>query len=385
MNKYNTLFGQMLEQVGRPRFDSLVKSHKSDKFCNGNASWMQFTAMLYAQITDASGLRSIEETFARNENSSYHLGLDRKIKRSSISYANNTRDCSIFYELFTMLAAELTAGGRRKMRKNLFAVDATTISLNKDDYSWAEFRETKAGIKVHVQYSIGDECPTYFFITNAKEHENNTMEDMDLKKGDRVTMDRGYFNAAEFHRMCCACIEFVTRMKSDIQYEIVRENPVTDENIGFDRIIKFTGGKTSKECPDELRIIESTDPETGKTIVILTNMKKHSAKFVAGLYKKRWEVELFFKAVKQNLHIKKFYGKSENAVFTQIYIAMIAYVLFMLLKKKHGADSLRFTHFIDMIKSNLFSRTDMNLWIHGKIPKLPVLDFERFQTTFSFA
>lgn len=112
MNKYNPLFGQMLELVWRPRFDSLVRSHKSDKFCNGNASWMQFTAMLYAQITDASGLRSIEDTFVRNENSSYHLGLDRKIKRSSISYANNTRDSSIFYALFSMLTSELTAGGR---------------------------------------------------------------------------------------------------------------------------------------------------------------------------------------------------------------------------------------------------------------------------------
>ena len=385
MNKYNTLFGQMLELVGRPRFDSLVKSHKSDKFCNGNASWMQFIAMLYAQITDAGGLRSIEETFVRNENSSYHLGLDRKIKRSSISYANNTRDSSIFYDLFSMLSSELTSGGRRKLRKNLFAVDATTISFNKDDYSWAEFRETKAGIKIHVQYSIDDECPTYFFITNAKEHENNTMEDMNLKKGERVAMDRGYFNASEFHRMCCAGIEFVTRMKSNVQYEIVRDNPVTDENIGFDRIIKFTGEKTSKECPDELRIIESTDPETGKTIVILTNMKKHSAKFIASLYKKRWKVELFFNAVKQNLHIKKFYGKSENAVFTQIYIAMIAYVLFMLLKKKHEVVSLRFTHFVDMMKVNMFARIDMALWMHGKIPKRPVLDFERLQTAFSFA
>ena len=385
MNKYNTLFGQMLELVGRPRFDSLVKSHKSDKFCNGNASWMQFIAILYAQITDAGGLRSIEETFVRNENSSYHLGLDRKIKRSSISYANNTRDSSIFYDLFSMLSSELTSGGRRKLRKNLFAVDATTISFNKDDYSWAEFRETKAGIKIHVQYSIDDECPTYFFITNAKEHENNTMEDMNLKKGKRVAMDRGYFNASEFHRMCCAGIEFVTSMKSNVQYEIVRDNPVTDENIGFDRIIKFTGEKTSKECPDELRIIESTNPETGKTIVILTNMKKHSAKFIASLYKKRWKVELFFKAVKQNLHIKKFYGKSENAVFTQIYIAMIAYVLFMLLKKKHEVVSLRFTHFIDMMKVNMFTRIDMALWMHGKIPKRPVLDFERLQTAFSFA
>ena len=150
-------------------------------------------------------------------------------------------------------------------------------------------------------------------------------------------------------------------------------------------IILGLRGKTSKECPDELRIIKSTDPETGKTIVILTNMKKHSAKFVSGLYKKRWGVELFFKAVKQNLHIKKFYGKSENTVFTQIYIAMIAYVLFMLLKRKHEVGSLRFTHFIDMMKVNMFARIDMNLWIRGEIPKRPVLDFERLQTTFSFA
>ena len=147
----------MLEAVGRPRFDALVKSHESDKYCNGNASWMQFGAMLYARITDANGLRSIEEAFRRNRGITYHLGLDREIKRSSISYANNTRDCLIFYDLFTQLASGLSSGGRRKMRKALFAVDATTISLNKKDYSWAAFRETKAGIKVHVQYKVDDE------------------------------------------------------------------------------------------------------------------------------------------------------------------------------------------------------------------------------------
>ena len=160
MNKHNTLFGQMLDAVGRPRFDSLVKSHESDKYCNGNATWMQFAAMLYAQITDANGLRSIEEAFRRNSSAAYHLGLDREIKRSSISYANNTRDCSVFYDLFTELVHGLTSGGNRKMRRSLFAVDATTISLNKNDYSWADFRETKAGIKIHVQYKADDECPS---------------------------------------------------------------------------------------------------------------------------------------------------------------------------------------------------------------------------------
>ena len=322
MNKYNTLFGQLLGVLGRSRFDSLVKKYDSDKYCNGNATWMQLTAMLYAQITDANGLRSIENAFARNSSASYHLGLDRKIKRSSLSYANNTRDCSIFYELFTMLSSELTSGGRRKMKK-LFAVDATVISLNKNDYGWADFREAK--------------------------------------------------------------IEFVTRMKSGVLYKVVRENAVTDKNIGFDRIIQFTGRETSKECPDELRLIESTDPETGKTIVILTNMKGHAAKFVAGLYKKRWQVELFFKAVKQNLHIKRFYGKSENAVFIQVYIAMIAYVLFMLLKKKSEMTGLCFTHFIDMMKVNLFTRTDLLLWLCGKIQKPSFPDLDRLQTYLPFA
>ena len=384
MNKHNTLFGQMLDAVGRPRFDSLVKSHESDKYCNGNATWMQFAAMLYAQITDANGLRSIEEAFRRNSSAAYHLGLDREIKRSSISYANNTRDCSVFYDLFTELVHGLTSGGNRKMRRSLFAVDATTISLNKNDYSWADFRETKAGIKIHVQYKADDECPTYFFITNAREHENNTMEDMDLKKGDRVAMDRGYFNASEFHRMSCAGIEFVTRTKSCVQYEVVRELPVTCEYIEADRIIKLTGDRTSRKCPDELRLIRSADPETGKSIEILTNMKKHSAKFIAGLYKKRWKVELFFKAVKQNLHIKKFFGKSENAVFTQVYIAMIAYVLFLLIRKKSEMAGLRFTHFIDMIKVNLFTRTDLFLWMQGKIPEPPLSDFEKFQALLPF-
>lgn len=210
------------------------------------------------------------------------------------------------------------------------------------------------------------------------------MEDMDLKKGDRVAMDRGYFNASEFHRMSCAGIEFVTRTKSCVQYEVVRELPVTCEYIEADRIIKLTGDRTSRECPDELRLIRSADPETGKSIEILTNMKKHSAKFIAGLYKKRWKVELFFKAVKQNLHIKKFFGKSENAVFTQVYIAMIAYVLFLLIRKKSEMAGLRFTHFIDMIKVNLFTRTDLFLWLHGKTPGSPLPDFEKFQALLPF-
>ena len=155
-------------------------------------------------------------------------------------------------------------------------------------------------------------------------------------------------------------------------------------NLGILRAYIIFQSGTSRECPDELRLIRSVDPETGKAIEILTNMKKHSARFIAELYRKRWRVELFFKAVKQNLHIKKFFGKSENAVFTQIYIAMIAYVLFLLIRKRSGMAGLRFTHFIDMIKVNLFTRTDLFLWMQGKIPEPPLADFEKFQALLPF-
>jgi len=197
-------------------------------------------------------------------------------------------------------------------------------------------------VKIHVKYDVGESIPEYLFVTNAEEHENSTLEKMGLKTGDIVTFDKGYNNYRQFAKFCEQGIYFVTRLKDNADYKVVKRRKTYSRCITLDQIIRFTGLVSEKKCPCKLRRIGSVDKKTGKSIVLLTNMRSCSAAKISSIYKairKRWQIELFFKTIKQNLKIQRFYGISENAVKTQIWIAMIVYLLFMMLRRLSGCAS----------------------------------------------
>ncbi|MGI5075614.1 IS4 family transposase [Treponema vincentii] len=298
----------------------------------------------------------------------YHLGIHKELARSTLSYANNHRSCEVFERLFYALRNTLNKGGRKKLRKNLYAIDATEISLNIHDFPWALFRSTIGGIKMHTKYDINNSVPDYLFMTNAKEHENHTLSEMPLSERDTAAFDKGYCNYKNFGTFCEKGIFFVTRLKENAQYAVIESRLTDSPLIPTDETIVFTGKKTKKSCPYQLRKVVSIDEKTNKSITILTNSFDMNAADIAKLYRARWNIEIFFKTIKQNLRVKKFYGQSKNAVETQIWIALIVYVLYLKLRQMSTYEGKNFTDFISELKVCLFERQDLFRWFAGLPP-----------------
>ena len=339
MNNCNTVLGQLLEPIKRPQFQMLVEKWQADRYYKNFTAWDQFVTMIFATMTNQSGLRSTVDSLNHEKSSFYHLNIRTdSIKKSTLAYANENRPCDFWEEVFYMvftIAEKLVPEEKFNFSNPFYAIDGSTIDLNINDFEWAEFRETKAGVKMLVKYDLRRNIPAQCDIKNAKEHENATLNDMNLQKGDVSVFDRGYFNFETFRKFCDEGIFFVTRLKTNIKHEITKTNeiPKKDEfkNILSDELIKFTSNEGKKKCPNELRKIVSVDEKTGKEITLLTNIFDMDSAEIANMYRRRWRIELFFKATKQNVKIKKFFGQSENAVKTQIWIAMIVYLLFAIL------------------------------------------------------
>jgi len=359
MNKYNTIFGQMLEFVPRSHFEKLVKEYKTEIGAKGFKSWMQFIAMLFGQISGQHGLRSIEQSMNSQQNSRYHLGItnsEREIKRSTLSYANAHRDSDMFKALFEHLLS--TAQMKKephgfKFKNPLYSVDSTIIDLCLNIFPWADFRKEKGGIKMTVKLDHQGKIPCFVNVTNAKEHDVKGIRKVPYKSGEVLVFDRGYTDYEYFSTLCREKVWFVTRLKSNAVYKRIEKRRVKEGgNIISDYEVKIPS--LSKDIV--LRKIIVRNPETNDKITLLTNNLNWSAKTIALVYKDRWQIELFFKAIKQNLKIKKFYGNSKNAVMTQIWIALIAYLLFYLIKQKFNTIKLSFTNFISVFKTILFQR-----------------------------
>jgi hypothetical protein len=364
MNKTNTLLGQLLEMVPRSRFNQLVKDYNTEKGEKGFTSWAHFVTMIFAQLSGQSGLRSIEDGINQQQSSLYHLGIIRNVKRSTIAYANEKRDAALYEGLFYALLEHVPKGQSHGFRfKNpLYSIDATTIDLCLKLFPWANFREAKAGIKVSVKLDHRGKIPCFAVISNAREHESQEVEKIPLQSGDIVTFDRGYNNYKYFAKLCLKSIYFVTRLKENASYTVVSTNKIgNNKNVLSDEFILLDGFYAQKDCPFYLRKIVSLDPKTKKTIEILTNQMTWAASTICAVYRDRWQIELFFKAIKQNLKIKRFYGTSRNAVYTQIWIALIAYLLFSILKFSTNARRT-FTCFSSVFPTVLFQRRSLRDW-----------------------
>jgi hypothetical protein len=370
----------MLELISRSHFEKQVKEWQTEHGAKGLKSWTHFVSMLFAQISGQHGLRSIVQGMNSQKSGWYHAGItntEREIKRSTLSYANTHRDSRLFEMVFEYLVTEAhkTPESHSFRFKNpLYSIDSTIIDLCLTLFPWADFRKGKGGIKLTVKLDHQGMIPCFVVESNAREHDSKKITEVPYKPGDVLVFDRGYVNYEYFEEICTEKAWFVTRLKSNAVYTRVKKNPVpeggvivSDYQICISRLPKIA-----------LRKIIVRDPETGKKIVLLTNNMKWSAATVAKVYKDRWQIELFFKAIKQNLKIKRFYGNSKNAVMTQIWIALIAYLLFYLLKKKFRSFNQSFTNFISVIKTVLFQRISLFELLCGiRPPQKPKLVLQR--------
>lgn len=381
MVKHNTVLGQILGIISRSRFEKLAKEYKTEHGAKGLKSWTHFVTMLFSHISGQHGLRSIQQSMNNQRNGWYHMGItntEREVKRSTLSYANAHRDSNLFKALFENLLGEAQAIKSKhgfRFKNPLYSIDCTIIDLCLKLFPWANFRKGKGGIKLTVKLDHQGKIPCFVVESNAREHDTKKIREVPYNPADVLVFDRGFTDYAYFRSICEGKAWFVTRLKKNAVYRYVEKKEIKEGgNIISDYKIKIPS--LSNEII--LRKIIVRNPETGKKIVLLTNNLQWSATTVAAVYKDRWQIELFFKTIKQNLKIKRFYGNSKNAVMTQIWIALIAYLLFYLLKVKSKCWGMSFTNFISIFKTMLFQRVSLYdlLWGTSPPPKpKPVLQY----------
>jgi len=348
MVKTASLFSQLLQQVPRNEFAKLVSKHEGERAAKGFTCWAQFTAMLFCQLAHADSLREICNGLACCLGKLTHLGINRGPSKSNLSYANIHRPAALFEDLFWTMTDRFRAQGHLGSRKHKFrfknkllSLDSTTISLCLSLFPWAEFRRAKGGVKAHVLLDHDDYMPSYVLISKAKMHDAKVLALLRLNTGSIVAMDRAYNDYKQFARWTESGVYFVTRMKENAVYEVVEARGLPlYRNILSDEIIVLTGAQAQNKCPHKLRRIVVWDADNEREIVLLTNHLDFGATTIADIYKERWQIELFFKALKQNLKIKSFVGTSDNALRIQIWTALLALLLLNLFTYRNLRDWL---------------------------------------------
>ena len=336
--------------------------------------------MLFCQLGRADSLREICNGMACCLGRLVHLGIAQAPKRSTLSYANEHRPAALFEELFwTALARfrdQQDLGARKhkfRFKNKLLSLDSTTISLCLTLFPWAKFRRAKGGVKAHVLLDHDDYLPAYVLLTEAKRSDVKLADSFSLNAGSIVTMDRGYTDYALFGRWTLAGVFFVTRMKDNAVFTVEAEFEVPENrNIRADQVIQLTGVQAQADCPGPLRRVVVWDADNEREIVLLTNLLDFGATTIAAIYKERWQIELFFKALKQNLTVKSFVGTSENALRIQIWTALIA---MLLLKWLHHLSKANWSlsNLASMLRLNLFTYRELTKWLHNPMetPPLP--------------
>ena len=370
MLRKHTLLGQITQMISRYDFEKAVFSGKGRHFSISFDYWSHFMAMMFGQLSDQHSLRDLVLNLSSQARRFYHLGMS-KICRSTFSDANNNRPYQIYESLFYLLLDRYAGnfkGGNRKLKSKLYSIDATVVGLCLSLFGWAKFRTTKAGIKLHVRLDHDGNIPEYAVITKASVHESQVRKMFDLPSGSLVVFDRGYNDYHLYSLLNERGILFVTRLKDNADYRVIKRQRINKKlGISSDQIIEFRGFYSKGKCPIRLRRIRYIDQETGQVYVYLTNDLRASARTIADVYKQRWQIELFFKALKQNLVIKTFWGTSENAVYSQIWVALILYFLLSVLKAQGNIET-SVGKMIQRIRSFVFETTELMGFLKDKIP-----------------
>jgi len=365
MNTGRTVFSQIMDMLPHWDFRKCVKRYHGDRKIQKFSCMDQFLCMAFAQLTYRESLRDIEVCLRGNRPKLYHMGIRSGISRSTLADANENRDWRIyadFAQILISIAKELYAEDDFgiNLQAEVYALDSTTIDLCLSLFPWARFRKAKGAIKLHTLLNLRGSIPEFIHISDGKLHDVNVLDILIVPPGSFYLMDRGYVDFARLYTMQQASAFFVTRCKRNFQFKRRYSHPV-DKSTGLrcDQTIITTGVDTAKDYPIPLRRIRYYDADIDKTLIFITNNFELPALVIAMLYKARWQVELFFKWIKQHLRIKAFYGTSANAVKTQVWIAVSVYLLVAILKKRLDLDQSLYT-ILQFLSVSIFEKTPIS-------------------------
>ena len=380
MNRVCSIFSQILQLFSRWEFEAAVRKHKAERHARGFTCWGQFVAMLFCQLGRAQSLREISGGLAASEGKLKHLGLPAAPARSTLAYANEHRPWQLYQTVFQQLLEKCeqvvaSAPGKKKrkfrFKNKLLSLDATVIALCVSAFDWAQFRRTKGAVKLHLLLDHDGYLPRFAVVTEGRQHEVRVARQLDFAPGTILAIDRGYTDYEWFAKLTQEGVHLVTRLKENADYAVVEEREIPQrKGVRRDQVIFFYKlAQAGVEC--FFRRVEYYDEEREEVLVFLTNHLKLAAATVAAVYKDRWAIELFFKALKQNLHIKTFVGTSENALQTQIWTALIAMLLikYLQLRARFGWS---LSNLVALLRQQLFVYRDLWTWIDNPFQPPPV-------------
>ena len=372
-----TLFAQVMEFVPWTSFARIVQRHGGNAGVRTLSCAEQFRAMAFAQLTWRESLRDIEASLSANASKLYAMGFRSAVKRSTLADANESRNWLIWSDLAAILirrARKLYSGDALgvDLDSTVYALDSSTIDLCLSLFDWAPFRSTKAAIKLHTLLDLRGAIPAFIHISDGKLHDVNVLDMLSFEAGAFYVMDRGYVDFERLYALHQAGAFFVTRAKSPMDARRVYSTP-TDRSTGVisDQKVMLNGYYSARKYPEHLRRIRFKDPETGKTLIFLTNNTALPPLTIAALYKSRWQVELFFKWIKQHLRIKHFLGNSENAVKTQVWCAVATYVLIAIVKKELQLEASLYTY-LQILSVSVFEKTEISCALQADAAQIDV-------------
>jgi hypothetical protein len=364
MNKGKTIFAQLMEFLPSYEFQRCVKKYRGEYKVKAFSCLEQFYVMAFAQIAYRESLRDTVSCLDALGPRLYHMGVRNKPSLNNLSHANMMRDWRIFAEIAQVLicrARKLYEDEQvsEDLEQAVYALDSTTIDLCLSLFRWARFRKRKGAIKLHTLMEVKSSMPTVIYITDGKVHDVNILDNLELEPGAIYIMDRGYLDFRRLYKFCLACAFFVIRAKKNLQYRVVKKRRASrKDGIISDQVILLRGYYPKKHYPTVLRRIKYRDLERRKLLVFLTNNFNLPAKTIAFLYKCRWRIEIFFKWIKQNLRIKTFFGTTENAVKTQIWIAICVYAMVFIMQKELGIEKSAY-EILQILNLTLFEKASL--------------------------
>jgi Domain of unknown function (DUF4372)/Transposase DDE domain len=366
MNQGKYVFSQLIGLISYKQFQTLVTRHKGEYKVKDFSCWKQFLCMAFGQLTHRESLSDTLMCLKANTHKLYHLGIGELVANSTLTRANENRSCLIYQDFAMLLIKEAKQlylgddGLEVQLKNNVFAIDATTIDLCLSTFCWATFRSTKGGIKLHTQLDLKTSIPEFILFSTASVHDVNVLDVISFEANSFYVMDRGYVDYRRLYRIHLCNAFFVTRAKDNMNYRRLYSHPVDKtKGVIYDQTIRLNGHYAAKDYPDKIRRIKFYDEQTGKVLIFLTNNFHLAATEIAALYKHRWKIELFFKWIKQHLKIKSFWGHSENAVKTQVWIAVSVYVLVAIAKKKFMLQQSLY-EILQILSISIFERMPVN-------------------------
>jgi len=366
MNFGKYIFSQIMGLVSPTSFETIVNRHSGNYKVKDFSCWKQFLCMAFGQITHRESLSDTILCLKANAGKMYHLGIGEIVAVSTLSRANESRSYLIYQDLAMLLikeAKQLYLNDNDlevELKENVFAIDATTIDLCLSTFYWATFRTTKAGIKLHTQINLKTAIPEFILFSTASVHDVNVLDVINFEANSFYVLDKGYVDYKRLYRVHFIGAFFITRCKDNMDYRRLYSRTANkSKGIIYDQIIMLNGYYTMKHYPEKLRRIKFIDLSTGLVLIFLTNNMHHAAEDIAQLYKHRWKIELFFKWIKQHLKIKSFWGQSENAVQTQVWIAVSVYVLVAIAKKKFMLKQTLY-EILQILSISIFERMPIN-------------------------